>query len=195
MTREDILQEVLELKGNNYLLELATGVGKSRLAIELIKKLSDNKGNLLIVVPRNVHKTNWQEEIIKWWSDCQLKLSYTTYVSLPKYAGNWDYVIFDECHHLSDRCREAIDSFNITHSVLCSATVNYNLKNTFELIFKDLVIYKKDLRDVIEDNILPDPKVYLCPIKLNNTIISESIWKNTKAKGKLINCSFAERSC
>ena len=32
MTREDILKEILELKGTNWLLELATGTGKSRLA-------------------------------------------------------------------------------------------------------------------------------------------------------------------
>nr|DAP62226.1 MAG TPA: Cas system-associated protein [Crassvirales sp.] len=28
MTREDILKEILELKGTNWLLELATGTGK-----------------------------------------------------------------------------------------------------------------------------------------------------------------------
>ena len=33
MTREDILKEILSLEGNNWLLELATGTGKSRLAL------------------------------------------------------------------------------------------------------------------------------------------------------------------
>ena len=39
MTREDILKEILSLKGNNWLLELPTGVGKSKLSIEKIKQL------------------------------------------------------------------------------------------------------------------------------------------------------------
>ena len=51
MTREDILKEILELKGTNWLLELATGTGKSRLAIEKIKDLKAK--TLLLVVNRN----------------------------------------------------------------------------------------------------------------------------------------------
>ena len=59
MTREDILREILSLEGNNWLLELATGTGKSRLALEKIKSLGGK--TLLLVVNRNVHKENWSE--------------------------------------------------------------------------------------------------------------------------------------
>ena len=37
MTREGILKEILSLEGNNWLLELATGTGKSRIALEKVK--------------------------------------------------------------------------------------------------------------------------------------------------------------
>ena len=202
MTREDIQKEVLSLKGSNWLLELATGTGKSKLALGKVKELSDAEGEgrtpligktLLIVVPRNVHKQNWADEIKKWWPDCQLLISFTTYVSFPKYKGNWDYVIFDECHHLSERCREALCDFDIGHAVLLSATVNRNMKDEFREVFDNLTSYKKDLRDVIEDEILPDPRVYLWPLELRTDLPTESIWKNTKAKGKLIECSWADR--
>lgn len=194
MTREDIQKEILSLKGSNWLLELATGTGKSRMAIEKVKSLR-NKGeqHLLIVVPRNVHKANWADEIKKWWPKCDFKISYTTYVSFPKYKGHWDFVIFDECHHLSERCREALCDFEIGHSILLSATVGKSLKDELKEVFDDLVSYKKDLRDVIEDEILPDPKVYLWPLDLRTGLLTESIWKNTKAKGKLIECSWANR--
>ena len=70
MAREDILKEVLSLTGNNFLLELPTGVGKTRIALEKIKKLNGRrKKNLLIVVPRNVLKITWKEEIHKWWKN------------------------------------------------------------------------------------------------------------------------------
>lgn len=194
MTREDIQREILSLKGLNWLLELATGTGKSKMAIEKIKSLrSKAEQSLLIVVPRNVHKQNWGDEFKKWWPKCDLKISYTTYVSFPKYKGTWDFVIFDECHHLSDRCREALCDFNITHSVLLSATVSKSLKDELKEVFDDLVSYKKDLRDVIEEEILPDPKVYLWPLELSTEFPTESIWKNTNAKGKLIECSWATR--
>ena len=194
MNRDNVLQEILNLEGVNTLLELPTGIGKSRMAIEKIKSLRSRMGqHLLIVVPRNVHKENWEKEIKKWWPKCPLSITYTTYVSFPKYKGDWDFAIFDECHHLSERCREALCDFYIGHSVLCSATVSKNLKDELKEVFDDLVSYKKDLRDVIEDEILPDPRVYLWPLKLNTQFPTESIWKNPKAKGRLLECSWAER--
>lgn len=194
MTREDILREVLSLKGSNWLLELPTGIGKSKMAIEKIKSLKSKTGqHLLIVVPRNVHKANWADEIKKWWPKCDLKISYTTYVSFPKYKGNWDFVIFDEGHHLSERCREALCDFEINYSILLSATVNKSLKDELKEVFGDLVSYKKDLRDVIDESILPDPKVYLWPLNLRADLPTEFIVKNPKAKGRLIECSWATR--
>jgi superfamily II DNA or RNA helicase len=193
MNRNEVLNKILNFEGDNFLLELPTGFGKSKVAIELIKKLSNNEGNLLIVVPRNVLKTNWHDEMIKWWSDCQLKITYSTYVSLPKMAALWDYVIFDECHHLSERCRESLSSFGIKHAVLCSATVSKNLKFELNRLFNNLVSYKKDLRDAIDEDILPDPKVYLWPLQLDNSLPSEIIIKNPRAKGKIIECSWAQR--
>lgn len=163
------------------------------MALEVVKKISRNKGTMLIVVPRNVHKANWHEEIIKWWPDCQLSLMYTTYVSFPKMQKKWDFVIFDECHHLSERCREVLQDFGIKHAVLCSATVTKNLKDELNGLFNDLVSYKRDLRDVIDEDILPDPRVYLWPLKLRTDLPTESIWKNPKAKGRAYECSWAER--
>lgn len=191
MTREDILKEVLSLGGSNWLLELATGTGKSRIALEKVKSLGGK--TLLLVVHRVVHKENWAEEISKWWPNCQMDITVTTYKSLHKYAGTYDCAIFDECHHLSELCREYLTSYSIKHSILCSATVKDSLKYEFNLIFKGLVTYTKDLRDVLDEEILPDPKVYLLPLSLRMDIPTVSIWKNTKAKGRTIECSYALR--
>lgn len=191
MTREDILKDILSLKGSNWLLELATGTGKSRMALEKVKSLKAK--SLLLIVNRIVHKQNWADEITKWWPDCQIDITMTTYKSLHKYSGKYDCAIFDECHHLSELCREYLSSYTIKHSVLCSATVKDTLKKEFHSIFKDLVIYTKDLRDVIDEGILPDPKVYLLPLTLRTDIPTMYIMKNPRAKGKLVECSYAVR--
>lgn len=195
MTREDVLTEILALKGQNWLLELATGTGKSRIAIEKVKQLIfvRSYAKILIVVPRNVHKKNWEDEVKKWWPKCPFSITYTTYVSFPKHKGDWDIIIFDECHHLSERCREALCNFNVGHSILLSATVSNNLKDELKEVFEGLVPYKKDLRDVIEDKILPDPRVYLWPLELGAQFPTESIIKNPKGRGKIIECSWATR--
>lgn len=193
--RELILKEVLELKKPNCLLEIATGVGKSRLAIEKVRSLydKDKRQTLLIVVPRNIHKKNWADEVDKWWEGCPLDITYTTYASFPKHAGEWDFCIFDECHHLSERCREAIVNFAFKNTVLLSATVGKELKQSFKSIFPDIDFYSVGLRDAIDEGVLPDPKVFLIPLVLDNSKPTESIWRNKSAKGRLIECSWANR--
>ena len=190
MNREDILKEVLSLKGKNFLFEMATGVGKSRIAIEKIKTF--NIKTLLIVVPRNVLKQTWKNEINKWWKDNKLNISFTTYISFPKYVGKWDAIIYDECHHLSERCREVIPNFNCSHSLLLSATVNRELKKELSYCFNPLTQYKINLKEAIGD-ILPDPKVFLIPLELDNKIKSETIYKNKNANGKLITIDYSQR--
>mgnify|MGYP003451662381 CR=1 FL=1 len=58
--RTQLLQKVLNSNSKNILLELPTGTGKTYLAIEKIKQL--NPKNILIVIPRNVLKENWNKE-------------------------------------------------------------------------------------------------------------------------------------
>lgn len=164
---------------------------KSKIALEKIKTLHCK--TLLLVVNRNVHKDNWLAEIKKWWPNCKLNITMTTYVSLHKYAGKYDACIMDEGHHLSERCREALCSFDIKHTLILSATVSRALKDELIEVFDNLVVYKKSLRDVIEDNILPDPKVYLIPLELMKAMPTEVIWKNKNAKGRLIETSWENR--
>lgn len=194
MTRDDLLQDVLNLQGKNFLLELPTGSGKSKIALNKVKQLCTKKSkDLLIVVPRNALKENWKEEIKKWWANCPLSIEYTTYVSFPKYKGNWDFIIYDESHHLSERCRESLCDFNVQYSILLSATISKSFKDELREVFDNISYYKKDLRSVIDESILPDPKVYLWPLDLDNTNSTELIIKNPKAKGKSINVSWEKR--
>lgn len=194
MTRDSVLEEVRQIPNKNVLLTLPTGHGKSRCAIERIKSLAKNtQRSVLIVIPRNVLKDNWLLEFDKWWPKNKLNITFTTYVSFPKHKGEWDFVIFDEAHHLSERCREAVCSFSIENSILLSATVSKALKEDLKEIFDDLYYYSITLREAIEDKVLPDPKVYLLPLILNNTIQSKVIIKNPKAKGAVISSSWATR--
>lgn len=194
MTREQVLEEVIEIPNKNLLLTLPTGFGKSRNAIERIKHLAKNSNNrLLIVVPRNVLKISWDKELKKWWPDCKLNVVFSTYASFPKHKGNWDFVIFDEAHHLSERCREALKDFTIEYSILLSATVKKDLKFELEKSFSNLYYYNATLRDAIDNGVLPDPQVYLLPLTLDNKFPNERIIRNPKAKGRVLYASWNER--
>lgn len=194
MTREEVLEEVKAIPNRNVLLTLPTGFGKSKSAIERVKHLARRKhNNLLIVVPKNVLKVNWADEIAKWWSDCKLNITFTTYVSFPKYKGKWDFIIFDEAHHLSERCREALCDFVVEYAILLSATVKKDLREELKEVFDDLYYYNATLREAIDNGVLPDPLVYLLPLTLDNRLPNERIVKNPKAKGRIIYSSWAER--
>lgn len=192
MTRDEALEEVLAIQAKNILLELPTGFGKSALALKLAEKYSPDK--ILVVVNRTVHVNTWRAEIEKWYKNKDTQFFYfTTYASLHKHTGNYKCVIFDECHHLSNRCIHILRSgYNIEYSILLSATVKKELKSLLKIVFPGLEIYSKSLRNAVEEDILPDPKVYLIPMILDNSEITETITYNPKGKS-LIVCDYKDR--
>ena len=120
MNRE-IDEKILTSK-HNILLEFPTGFGKSKCALDIVTH--NNYKKVLIVIPRLVLKENWKAEIKKWGGS---QASYVTYISLYKHVGiEYDCIIFDECHHLSDRCLDIIDTLKYKQAILLSATVSRN---------------------------------------------------------------------
>lgn len=188
MTRKEVLEEILKIPNNNIVLELPTGFGKTRSALELAKKW--NTKTLLIVVSRVVHKSNWEDEINKWWPNNQATITMTTYYSLHKYAGEYDTVILDEAHHTTERSIELLQGYSFKHAVMLSATINKETKWALGTLFPNLYVYKKTLRDAIDDEILPDPTIYLYPLQLDNTKRTEEIWFNKNLKGTPITLEF-----
>lgn len=190
ISRDKVNEDILNMSNKHLLLELPTSFGKSRIAINIIthRNITPDK-RILIVVPRLVLIDTWKDEFKKWGKEEYIDdLSFVTYVSFPKMAGHWDMVVFDECHHLSLRCQEALKSYNIENSVLLSATVKRDLKWTLNLLFPNLGKYIVKIKDATEEGILPDPKVYLIPLNLDNTKEEYSIIKNpSKYKSIIIN--------
>jgi superfamily II DNA or RNA helicase len=192
MTREEARDEILLIESPNILCELPTSFGKTKVALDLmqmrfptIEYTVDTK--ILVVIPRVVLIDNWKDEFKKWGYERYLPyVEFVTYVSLPKKAGSWDMVIFDEVHHLSARCREALESFTIRNSVMLSATVGRDMKKELKVLFPDLYIYKVSTKQAIQEEILPDPRVYLIPLTLDNVHPNYKIIKNKSQKVELV---------
>lgn len=197
MDRDSVNKEILELSNThkNLLIELPTGFGKSKLALDILKEhIETINQKVLIVVPRLVLIDTWKEEFEKWGMRTYLlSVEFVTYVSFPKVAGNWDMVIFDECHHLSERCREALESFKINRSILLSATVKKSVKWELKGTFQNLFFYKINMKEAIDNEVLPDPRVFLIPLSLETNIPTESIWKNPRGKEPALEVSWANR--
>lgn len=176
--RDKVTKDIISLNFNNILLELPTGFGKTLLALK--KAMSLKSKNILIVVPRLVLIQSWKDEISKW--GFRINPVFTTYVSLPKHASNWDLVIYDEAHHLSERCRESLNSFNIKNNLLLSATVKSSVKDALKRVFRDLYCYKVSTKEAIEEEVLPEPLVVLLPMVLDDKVINKQLEYNPKGK-------------
>jgi superfamily II DNA or RNA helicase len=180
MNKEIHIDKIKDIAAHHpkMLLELPTSFGKTKIALELLKFWQSKK--ILVVVPRLVLIETWREECNKWGYDSDLTI--VTYRSLHKYIGHWDAIVFDECHHLSDRCADILCSYSYDHVIGLSATIrNENYFRVHDAI-KGIYTYKVTTRQAIDEKILPDPFILLFPLYLDNDYSNQTIIINPKAK-------------
>lgn len=192
MDREQAQEEIMNIRSNSILCELPTSFGKSKIGIDLA--LRDNPSSILVVIPRLVLINNWKEEFIKWGLESWLERVYfSTYVGLNKHVEEeWDVVIFDEVQHMSERCREFVSTMEIHHSIMLSATVTRDMKWELSQLFPDFQCYTVKMKEAIDNEILPDPMVYLLPLTLDSRYNSEKIVKHSSGKTS-VTCSYKDR--
>ena len=180
MTREEIHDLALsKVDMTKYMiLELITGFGKSKLAIDLINHICDrvfrneeSPTTILILVAKTVHKQTWKDEIEKWGG---IKSDYITiecYESLKNYKNScFDVVVADEMQHLSEARIDVLETIHINESFIgLSATIKRDMRDYFTHSHKAEVI-KCGLKEAVEDEVLPEPTVYLLPLTLDNSI-------------------------
>lgn len=157
------------------ILELITGMGKTKVAIDLINHICDRvfrndecPTTVLILVAKTVHKQTWKDEIEKWGG---VKTDYVTiecYESLKKYEGAYfDVVVADEMQHLSEVRLEVLDTLHISEAFIgLSATIKRDMRDMF-IRFHDACVIKCGLREAVDDEVLPEPTVYLMPLTLD----------------------------
>lgn len=198
MTREEVNSLALsQIDRTKYMiLELITGMGKTKVAIDLINHICDRvfrndecPTTVLILVAKTVHKQTWKDEIEKWGG---VKTDYVTiecYESLKKYEGAYfDVVVADEMQHLSEAKLEVLDTLHISEAFIgLSATIKRDMRDMF-IRFHDACVIKCGLREAVDDEVLPEPTVYLMPLTLdekNYTYKTKRFGKNviTTQKG------------
>ena len=192
MNREDAREEILRLTNKAILLELPTGYGKSLMGMDLC--LRDNPQSILIVVPRVVLIQNWKDEFKKWGNDEYLsRVTFSTYAGLHKVSDrHFSSVILDEAHHVTPRVQDLLTYITYDKIIMLSATVKRDLKYDLKDMFPDLYCYKVNMKEAIENEVLPDPMVYLLPLTLDSKYDTEKIVKHSSGKTS-VTCSYKDR--
>lgn len=201
MTREELQQKALDLlQTENYvLLQWGTGVGKGYFGVKAISTLKPQK--VLILVAERAHIENWRDEFKKQGEEKLLdNCTISCYASLKKYEDTcWDFIILDESHHACSKLRlDYIYSIKALKVLALSATMKKddieNLSFAFTRRLHAFSIFKVGLQDAIEDEILPEPKIYLIPLSLDKTNFTETIEENwgKSAQKTTICCKYPE---
>jgi len=177
MNREETQKLINSIPNKYILLQLPTGFGKSKIALE--KAFSHNlNAKILIVIPKIVLIDNWSCEF-ETWGYSEDNVTYSTYLSLDKHLNeHFDTIIFDEGHHITERCADSIERMSFDNVIILSATVKKEVMQRLHYLFPNLFVHKVSVRKAIEEEILPDPKVILIPMELDNTTKTESYKKN-----------------
>lgn len=205
MTREELQIQSLSLikRSNRVALQWCTGLGKSRIAIDMANYLADKEFkeygeplNVLLVVAETAHKSNWKMEFDKWGLKID-NIVMECYASLKKYRSSyWDLVIFDEAHHLGSDLRiDVLTELHAQNIILLSATLPDQVMQAVTEVFGEFVTSKVTLKEAIEWGILPQPRVYLIPLTLDSTYPNCTIIEEWGKKEKRVTykCKFHER--
>lgn len=196
MEREDIEQAILKEKGRHVLVTLPTSFGKTRIALKRTARLTCylTAPKILVLVPKLVIVNDWKNEMEKIGLQKLMPyVTFSTYKSIEKHVDTgWDVVIADECHHLSERCLYWMSRMKMVYVMMLSATVSMDKLLQLEGCFNQLRQYGVSTRKAIESNILPDPKVYLMPLVLNNTARTEMFYAGPSSR-PVIECDYDGR--
>lgn len=164
--------------------EMATGVGKSRIAIMAIKKQFDKNpnSNIVIAIPTtSLRDTDWPDEFIKWDVKHLLdKVKLVTHVSLPniKIQGDIDLLILDECHHLTIKMCEVFEKYQIWSRMGLSAllpTISEDFARRTLLDKYFPVVFRITLDDALDLKVITDFEIMLLKFHLDD--------KNMNVKG------------
>lgn len=201
MIRNDINKKSISLiKANKILaLEFATGVGKSKIALDIVNKLKTSNYKVLLVVAELAHIKNWEDEAQKWgYIALYNSITVVTYASLKKHQKlNYDLIILDEAHHIGSEVRlDILDNISFNKMLLLSATLNDTLKYQLSALLNvSIKTYKITMQQAIDLKLLSEPKIYLIPLLLNNKNYTETIveeWGKSNLR-KTYKCTYSDR--
>ena len=192
-------REFLALKDEpRVILKWATGCGKSKMVIDLINEVVGHLSKIikpvriLFLVAERAHIQNWEDEFGKWQLDrSKISTDVACYASMHKYKEyEYDIIVFDEGHHVFTEKRLAIlqdmPQSDWQHIYLLSATLSSGKQDILESIFGKFKTSTVTLKDAIEGDILPDPKVYVVEMHLDNVRRHEEIQIGNDPKAPVV---------
>lgn len=163
------------------MLNIATGVGKSKIAVGAIVNFlkKDPFATILIVVPtQNLRDNNWKDEFIKWGYKSALdSIDIFCYASIKNLKGlKTDLVILDEAHSLTEQNSQFFKDNTIRNLLALTATApnpkgNEADKSKVDIFnkFKIKADFVYTIEEAKDDGIVSDYKIVIVTTQLDDT--------------------------
>lgn len=175
---QDIVYEEWKKQNCRGTPEIATGVGKTRIAImAIIDTFQKNpNANVIIGIPTTGLRDNdWPDEM-RLWNAAHLidKVRLVTHVSLPKIIvqGDIDLLILDECHHLTPKMCEIFEKYQVwsrmgLSALLPTLTEDFAKRTLLDKYFP--VIFRVTLDDALTLQLITDFEITLLKFYLDDS--------------------------
>ena len=180
MDRDKVQAEALEAtRGKDRCgLALATGVGKTLVALNHLEEHYSPLLNILVVAPKVSIFDAWKAEARKFDKERLLiNITFSTYLSINKQnPKDYDIVYLDECHSLLDSHREFLDEFNGKILGLTGTPPKHSNSIKGKMVNEYCpIVYEFVTDSAVENNILNDYQIIVHEINLgskNNYLVS-----------------------
>lgn len=171
--RQLILEEALNKFeiGKNQLILVGMRVGKTKLAIEIMKK-HNFKSILWVTTNKELRDKGTPEEFKKWGAEELLKVTkFICYNSLHKEKGAYDFMVLDEIQSFSPNNSVGLFTGDLKVETILGLTGTPSKhKDKRELLeklnFSTLV--EMSINDAINTDIISDYQIKLIPLELNS---------------------------
>lgn len=193
MTKKDEIQSLathILAKNKRLILQWATGVGKSAVAIKFLR--DNSKFNCLILVPEENNIKNWENEF-RYWNVSMDDVNIACYASFHKFKNTkWDLLVFDEAPHVDTVKRKAIcQSVSGEYILALGAVLDEEEIDTLNKTYGEFGNWKITLDKAIKMNLLPPPTVYILHMQMDESDKKkyESILRNIEGAKATFNNS------
>lgn len=181
--RNKIQKDILDSLPNpcHGLVKLAPRVGKSKIAISVIKR--DKPKSILWVTPSTKLKDiNIPEEFITWKAKKYLKVTtIICYASLAEHEGNYDMVILDEYQYVTTANMKPFFTSSITYNYIMALSGTHPTHKEKATIYEGLKL--KTLVDVSIDEAVDLELIAPYQVTVMEVLL-DGINKNFKAGSK-----------
>lgn len=183
--REKVQNEAIQavVDNNGGMVAMATGSGKSRVAVELAKiYIKPYDHGALLVPTEKLRDENWKEEFAKWDCDLWEDFERLCYASASKIGGTtYQFAILDEGHNITELASEFFLNNYVEKTVLLTATPpNDPVKIEILRALGINLVYELTLDQAVRLGFVAPYKITVITVPLDNA--TKNIPGGTKAK-------------